>query len=57
LVTILQQLTIKFFVDEKKLHEQLQENKKKPVTVSKFQKKLEEMAKSRGVDMNKLGKK
>jgi len=57
LVTILQQLTIKFFVDEKKLHEQLQENKKKPVTVSKFQKKLEDMAKSRGVDMNKLGKK
>ncbi len=57
LVTILQQLTIKFFVDEKKLHEQLQENKKKPVTKSKFQQKLEDMAKSRGVDMNKLGKK
>ena len=57
LVTILQQLTIKFFVDEKKLHAQLQENKKKPVTQSKFQQKLEEMAKNRGVDMNKLGKK
>lgn len=57
LVTILQQLTIKFFVNEDKLHAQLQENKKKPVTVSKFQKKLEDMAKSRGVDMNKLGKK
>ena len=57
LVTILQQLTIKFFVDEKKLHAQLQENKKKPVTKSKFQQKLEDMAKSRGVDMNKLGKK
>ena len=57
LVTILQQLTIKFFVDEKKLHAQLQENKKKPVTKSKFQQKLEDMAKSRGVDMNKLSKK
>lgn len=57
LVTIAQQLIIKFFVDEKKLHSQLQENRKKPVTKSKFQQKLEDMAKSRGVDLNNMGKK
>ncbi len=57
LVTILQQLTIKFFVDEKKLHSQLQENKKKPQQKSKFQQKLEDMAKKRGVDLNNMGKK
>ena len=57
LVTILQQLTIKLFVDEKKLHSQLQENKKKPQQKSKFQQKLEDMAKKRGVDLNNLGKK
>lgn len=57
LVTIAQQLIIKAFVDEDKLHSQLQENKKKPVTKSKFQQRLEEMAKKRGVDINNLGKK
>lgn len=57
LVTIAQQLIIKGFVDEKKLHSELQENKKKPVTKSKFQQKLEDMAKSRGVDLNNMGKK
>jgi len=56
LVTIAQQLIIKGFVDEKKLHSELQENKKKPVTKSKFQQKLEDMAKSRGVDLNNMGK-
>jgi YidC/Oxa1 family membrane protein insertase len=50
-VTICQQLIIRRFVDEKALHAQIQENKKKPVTKSKFQAKLEEMAKKRGVDL------
>lgn len=53
LFTIGQQLMIRTFVDEKKLHAEIQENKKKPVKSSKFQQKLEEMAKSRGVDLNK----
>jgi YidC/Oxa1 family membrane protein insertase len=57
LVTISQQLIIKAFVDEDKLHSQLQENKKKPITKSKFQQRLEDMAKKRGVDINNLNKK
>jgi YidC/Oxa1 family membrane protein insertase len=57
LVTISQQLIIKLFVDEEKLHSQLQENKKKPITKSKFQQRLEDMAKKRGVDINNLNKK
>jgi YidC/Oxa1 family membrane protein insertase len=37
----------KFFVDEAKLHKQIEENKKKPVVIKKsgFQKRLEEIAK------------
>ena len=37
----------KFFVDEDKLHKQIEENKKKPVVIKKsgFQQRLEEMAK------------
>lgn len=53
LTTIAQQLAIRRFVDDKAIHAELQENKKKPVKVSKFQQKLEEMAKQRGVDVNK----
>jgi len=45
LFTFAQMYVIKKFVDEKKLHAQLQENKKKPVKKSNFQKKLEDMAK------------
>ncbi len=56
LVTIAQQLGIRRFVDDKALHEQIQESKKKPVTKSKFQTKLEDIAKKRGVDINQ-GKK
>ncbi|MFN4082590.1 MAG: membrane protein insertase YidC [Bacteroidia bacterium] len=56
LFTIGQQLAIKAFVDEDKLHAQIQENKKKPVTKSKFQQKLEEMAQKRGFDPKKLNK-
>lgn len=42
----------KFFVDEEKIHKQIQENKKKPVSLkkSRMQKRLEDMAKKRGID-------
>ncbi len=56
LFTIGQQLLIRTFVDDKALHAQIQENKKKPVVKSKFQLKLEEMARKRGIDTDKLGK-
>lgn len=56
LFTIGQQLLIRTFVDDSALHKQIQENKKKPVTKSKFQAKLEEMAKKRGFDPDKMGK-
>lgn len=56
LFTIGQQLLIRQFVDDSALHAQIQENKKKPVTKSKFQQKLEEMAKKRGFDPDKMGK-
>jgi YidC/Oxa1 family membrane protein insertase len=39
---------IRSFVNEDKLHAQIQENKKKPVKKSNFQKRLEEMAKNQG---------
>lgn len=57
LFTIGQQLLIRSFVDDAKMHAQIQENKKKPVTKSKFQQKLEDMAKARGMDMNQPNKK
>jgi len=56
LVTIAQQLGIRRFVDDKALHAQIQESKKRPVTKSKFQSRLEDIAKKRGVDLNQ-GKK
>jgi YidC/Oxa1 family membrane protein insertase len=37
------------FIDEEKIKLQLQANKKKPVKKSNFQKRLEDMAKQRGV--------
>jgi YidC/Oxa1 family membrane protein insertase len=42
----------KFFVDEAKLHQQMKDHKAKKVTVTKsaFQRKLEEMAKKRGLN-------
>lgn len=45
LITFAQIYAIRGFVDEKKLHSQIQENKKKPVKKSSFQKRLEDMAK------------
>lgn len=56
IVTIGQQLAIRRFVNEDKLHAQIQENKKKPVKKSKFEQKLEDMAKKRGIDTGKLKK-
>lgn len=46
----------KFIVDEDKLHRQMQANKKKKGSVkkSRFQKRLEEMAKKQGLDPNTM---
>ncbi|HEX7410581.1 MAG TPA: membrane protein insertase YidC, partial [Bacteroidales bacterium] len=48
LFTFAQMYIIRRFVNEDKLHAQLQENKKKVVVKSGFQKRLEEMAKQQG---------
>ena len=42
----------KFVIDEDKLHQQIQENKKKKIVTKKsgLQKRLEDMAKKRGID-------
>jgi YidC/Oxa1 family membrane protein insertase len=48
LITFAQMYAIRSFVNEDKLHAQIQENKKKPVKKSNFQKRLEEMAKNQG---------
>jgi YidC/Oxa1 family membrane protein insertase len=59
-ITILQNFFIrKFFIDEDKLRAKIEKNKKKKVSVKKssFQKRLEKMAKDRGVDLNNPGKK
>jgi YidC/Oxa1 family membrane protein insertase len=52
-ITIGQTYLIRYFVDEEKIHLQLQANKKKPVQKSNFQKRLEDMAKQRGVQTPK----
>lgn len=46
MVTFGQQFLFKKLVDEDAIHAKIQENKKKPVTKSGFQKKLEDMAKN-----------
>lgn len=48
LFTFAQMFIIRRFVNEDKLHAQLQENKKKVVVKSGFQKRLEEMSKQQG---------
>lgn len=48
-ITIGQTYLIRSFVDENKIRAQMQVNKKKPVKKSNFQKRLEEVAKQRGV--------
>jgi YidC/Oxa1 family membrane protein insertase len=52
-ITIGQTYLIRFFIDEDKIKLQLQANKKKPVQKSNFQKRLEDMAKQRGVSAPK----
>ncbi len=49
LITIGQTYLIRSFVDEDKIRAQLQANKKKPAKKSNFQKRLEDMAKQRGM--------
>ncbi len=53
LITIGQTFLIRSFVDEDKIRAQLQQNKKKPVKKSNFQKRLEDMAKQRGMQSPK----
>ncbi len=53
LITFAQMYIFRWFVDEGKLHKKIQENKLKPVKVSGFQKRLEEMAKKRGYNPGK----
>jgi len=51
--TFVQMFVIRMFIDEDKIHAQLQENKKKPVKKSGFQARLETMAKNRGLNPTK----
>jgi YidC/Oxa1 family membrane protein insertase len=48
LLTFAQIYLIRATIDEKKLHSQIEANRKKPVKKSGFQKRLEDMAKKRG---------
>ncbi len=49
LITIGQNYVVRGLVDENKIRAQIQLNKKKTVTKSKFQQRLEQMAKERGI--------
>ncbi len=53
MMTFGQMYLMRRFVNENAIHAQLQENKKKPVKVSKFQQRLEEMAKQKGYNPKK----
>jgi YidC/Oxa1 family membrane protein insertase len=53
LLTFAQIYIIRATIDEKKLHAQIQANKKKPIKKSGFQKRLEDMAKQRGYPVRK----
>ncbi|MEI6854352.1 MAG: membrane protein insertase YidC, partial [Bacteroidota bacterium] len=52
-ITFLQMYLFRKFINEDKIHARIQENKKKPVKVSGFQKRLEDMAKKRGYPAKK----
>jgi YidC/Oxa1 family membrane protein insertase len=52
-ITIGQTYLMRRFIDEEKIRAQLQVNKKKPVKKSNFQKRLEEMAKQKGMQLPK----
>ncbi|MDD4554199.1 MAG: membrane protein insertase YidC, partial [Bacteroidales bacterium] len=53
LLTFAQIYIIRATIDEKKLHAQIEANRKKPVKKSGFQKRLEDMAKQRGYPVKK----
>jgi YidC/Oxa1 family membrane protein insertase len=53
MITFGQTYVMRKFVDEKALHAKIQENKKKPVKQSSFQKRLEDMAKQRQQQVRK----
>lgn len=53
LITIGQMYLFRFIIDDEKIRAQLHANKKKPVKKSKFQQRLEQMAKEKGVQMPK----
>ena len=53
IITIGQIYLMRLFVDENKIRLQLQARKKKPVKQSNFQKRLEDMAKQRGMQLPK----
>jgi YidC/Oxa1 family membrane protein insertase len=53
LITIGQTYLIRQFVDDDKIRAKIQVNKKKPVKKSSFQKRLEDMAKQRGIQTPK----
>lgn len=48
-----QQYLFKAFIDENKIHAQIQENRKKPVKKSSFQQRMEQIAKERGLKQRK----
>ena len=52
-ITLGQTLVIRNFVDDEAIHRKLKENKKKPAKKSKWQQKLEEAQKKRGVQPKK----
>jgi YidC/Oxa1 family membrane protein insertase len=56
MITFGQQAIIKQFVDDEEILRKLNENKKKPVTKSNFQKRLEDMARKRGTAATPAGK-
>ncbi len=54
IVTMAQTIIIrKYFVDEKKMLAKIEDNKKKPATKSKFQQRMEDAAKKRGIKLPK----
>lgn len=60
IMSVVQQLVIKrFFIDEEAIHRKIQANKSRPKAQKKsgFQKRLEDMAKKRGINPNEVAKK
>ncbi len=55
-LTFAQMWVIRLFIDDAKIHKQIQENKKKPVKVSKFQERLEKMAKQQQIQQQQRKK-